>query len=1024
MGTVYRADQTAPVRRQVALKLIRTGMDSRAVQARFEAERQALALMDHPNIARVFDGGTTEAGQPFFVMELVEGEPITDHCDRRRLPVRDRLELFVSVCQAVQHAHQKGIIHRDLKPSNVLVAEVDGRPTPKVIDFGVAKAVEQRLTDLSFADTGAIVGTPAYMSPEQADPSSMDIDTRTDVYALGVILYELLTGSPPIDAKQFQRGAILEMLRMVREVDPQRPSTRLSTAEALPNIAANRNIEPARLSRLVQGELDWVVMKALEKDRARRYDTANGFASDIQRYLGDEVVEARPPSRGYRLRKFARRNRGLLATAAMVAAALLLGTAVATWQAVRARRAEKAALDAGNAALASAASEKAAKETAQAREAETRAVLDFVEGRVFAAARPEGQEGGLGYDVKLADAVRAALPFVESGFKDQPLVEARLRMTMGLSFRYLGEYETAMGQYERACALLEEHLGPGHPDTLRAKIGLLIGYERLGRIPEAIKLGEETLAIARGELGPDHPDTLSSMNYLANCYMRSGRLAEALKLYEESLALQRAKLGPGHPDTLISMGNLANAYRGTGRQAEALKLYEETLALRRAKLGPGHPITLTNMFNLANAYNEIGRRAEALKLFEETLALQKAKLGPGHPDTLMSMGNLVRVYEQAGRKAEVVKLYEETLALQRSKLGPDHPETLDTMDVLARSYSDAGRRADAVKLYEETLTLRRAKLGPDHPDTLHGMITRARTLNEVGRPAEGKKLLEESLVAIRKSRIGPNDGAIVFAGLGMLSDSLGKLGRQAEVIKLDEETLALARTKLGADHMYTQFSTARLLDNYLRRGRISEAINLGAETLTFRKAKFGPDDSRTLLSMQELAIAFSSAGRYLEALKLDEEALSLAKSRYGPGSPPTSWSMNRLARLLACLPDVRLRDPARSLELAAEATRLATANDQSACLGTLGLARYRSGDWKQSIADLQTAIGSRPSDDTTNATEAFFLAMAHWQLGEKEKAREWYGKAVAWMEIRDRDNPEMKRFRAEANALMQVEPAK
>jgi serine/threonine protein kinase len=270
MGTVYRASQTAPIKREVALKLIKIGMDSRAVLARFDAERQALALMDHPNIARVYDGGTSEAGQPFFVMELVSGEPITAYCDRKCLPVRARLELFVSVCQAVQHAHQKGIIHRDLKPSNVMVTEVDSRPSPKIIDFGVAKATEQRLTDLSLADTGAIVGTPAYMSPEQADPSSMDIDTRTDVYALGVILYELLVASPPIDAKQFKRGAILEMLRMVREVDPPRPSTKVSTSDVLPSISANRDVEPAHLKRALQGDLDWIVMRALEKDRTRR----------------------------------------------------------------------------------------------------------------------------------------------------------------------------------------------------------------------------------------------------------------------------------------------------------------------------------------------------------------------------------------------------------------------------------------------------------------------------------------------------------------------------------------------------------------------------------------------------------------------------------------------------------------------------------------------------------------------------------------------------------------------------------
>ena len=327
MGTVYRAEQTQPVKRQVALKLIKIGMDSRAVLARFDAERQALALMDHPNIARVYDGGTTEAGQPFFVMELVSGEPITEYCDRHRLSVRARLELFVSVCQAVQHAHQKGIIHRDLKPSNVMVTEVDGRPTPKVIDFGVAKATEFSLTDQSLADTGAIVGTPTYMSPEQADPSSMDIDTRTDVYALGVILYELLAGSPPIDAKQFKRGAILEMLRMVREIDPPKPSTKVSTSDALPSISANRDIEPAHLKRALQGDLDWIVMMALEKDRTRRYETANGFAADIQRHLAHEPVVAAPPSRAYRLRKFVRKHRGAVIAASLVLVTLLGGLA-------------------------------------------------------------------------------------------------------------------------------------------------------------------------------------------------------------------------------------------------------------------------------------------------------------------------------------------------------------------------------------------------------------------------------------------------------------------------------------------------------------------------------------------------------------------------------------------------------------------------------------------------------------------------------------------------------------------------
>jgi len=331
-GTVYMAEQTAPVQRKVALKIIKAGMDTRQVIARFEAERQALALMDHPNIAKVFDAGVTESGKPYFVMELVKGVPITGYCDEKRLTPRDRLELFVQVCQAVQHAHQKGIIHRDLKPSNVLVALYDGKPVPKIIDFGVAKATGQRLTEKTmFTGFGDVIGTPEYMSPEQAELNQLDIDTRSDIYSLGVLLYELLTGSPPFSHKELEKAGMLEMLRVIRECEPTKPSTKLSTAEGLPTLAANRSTEPARLTKLVRGELDWIVMKALEKDRSRRYETANGLAMDLQRYLTDEPVQACPPSATYRLRKFVRRNKRSLTMVAVVAGAILVSVGAIGW---------------------------------------------------------------------------------------------------------------------------------------------------------------------------------------------------------------------------------------------------------------------------------------------------------------------------------------------------------------------------------------------------------------------------------------------------------------------------------------------------------------------------------------------------------------------------------------------------------------------------------------------------------------------------------------------------------------------
>jgi serine/threonine protein kinase/Flp pilus assembly protein TadD len=337
MGAVWMAQQTEPVKRLVALKLIKPGMDSRQVIARFEAERQALALMDHPHIAKVLDAGTTEAGRPYFVMELVKGLPLTKYCDDHRLTPRQRLELFIAVCQAVQHAHQKGIIHRDLKPTNVLVALYDGKPVPKVIDFGVAKAAGPSLTDKTLVTGfGAIVGTLEYMSPEQAQINQLDIDTRSDIYSLGVLLYELLAGSPPFSRKELEKAGMLEMLRVIREQEPSKPSTKLSTAEGLPTLAANRGTEPAKLTKLVRGELDWIVMKALEKDRNRRYETANAFAADLLHYLRDEPVQACPPSAAYRFGKSARRNRAVITTAALVAAALVLGTVVSTWQAFRA----------------------------------------------------------------------------------------------------------------------------------------------------------------------------------------------------------------------------------------------------------------------------------------------------------------------------------------------------------------------------------------------------------------------------------------------------------------------------------------------------------------------------------------------------------------------------------------------------------------------------------------------------------------------------------------------------------------
>jgi len=597
MGTVYLAEQTAPVRRMVALKLIKIGMDSRAVLARFDAERQALALMDHPNIARVYDGGTTEAGQPFFVMELVRGEPITAYCDRQRLSVRARLELFVSVCQAVQHAHQKGIIHRDLKPSNVMVAEVDGRPTPKVIDFGVAKATEFQLSDQSLSDTGAIVGTPAYMSPEQADPSSMDIDTRTDVYALGVILYELLAGSPPLDAKQFKRGAILEMLRMVREVDPPRPSTKVSTAEDLPNIAASRDVEPAHLKRALQGDLDWIVMKALEKDRSRRYETANGFAADIGRHLAYEPVVAAPPSRAYRLRKFVRKHRGAVTPASLVLLSLLGGLgAVATVQTV------------ANTRLAAAYTELAKSRAAvqERYELATEAIKTF--------------HTGVSEDFLLK----------EDKFKN-------LRNQL---------LQSASDFYGKLGALLGKETDPAARRALAQANFELAGLtNKVGRKEDALAAhrqvlaARETLAAEPGADVETKVDVGRSLTALADLLETTGKTGEAEATYRRARSLL-ADLARSSPSTPAAQAALALTIHGIGRllwqsgkPSEAEAVYHAAIAIQQ-KLADDSPAVTefryrlaTIMINLATLLGQTGRGAEALAPIRKAQAILQKLAG-------------------------------------------------------------------------------------------------------------------------------------------------------------------------------------------------------------------------------------------------------------------------------------------------------------------------------------------------------------------------------------------------------------
>jgi serine/threonine protein kinase/tetratricopeptide (TPR) repeat protein len=1050
MGTVFVAEQSHPVQRKVALKIIKPGMDSRQVIGRFEAERQALALMDHPNIAKVFDVGTTEKDRPYFVMELVKGVPITKYCDEHRLTPRQRLELFLPVCQAVQHAHQKGIIHRDLKPSNVLVAEYDDKPVPKIIDFGVAKATGPKLTERTMhTEFGQVVGTLEYMSPEQAKLNALDIDTRSDIYTLGVLLYELLTGTTPFEKKRLHTAAFDEMLRIIREEEPPKPSTRLSDLSrpdepsrtesaaqlaahtlSLASVAANRSLEPKKLNGLVRGELDWIVMKCLEKDRNRRYETANGLAHDIENYLHDEPVLAGPPSAGYRLRKFVRRNKGPVLAAGLIVLALVGGVIGTTVGLFRANNASRAEAEQRHIAEKN-------EMTAREREAEIQAVLDFVENKVFAAAQPKDQEGGLGYDVKLVDAMKAVLPLVEKSFKDQPLIEARLRMTLGSSFWTLGEAKIADDQFQLARAVRTKQLGSDHPDTLSSSYMLALSCFDLGRNADALKLLEETLAFRKAKLGPDHQATLKTMNVLASVYSKLDRHEAALKLREETLVLQKAKLGPGHRDTLATMNNMGLAYAALGRHDDAVKLLEATLKLMKANI-PEHRFTFNCMDSLALSYQALGRHNEAVKLCEEALTFRKARLGPDHRDTLGNMVNLAQIYDALRRLDDALNLREEVLALRKAKLGPDHLDTLAIMnDVglayanldrhddavklleatltlmkanipdhrftfncmanLALSYHALGRHNEAVKLREEALAVRKARFGPDHPDTLRDMDYLAFSYDKVGRPDDALKLREEVL-ALRKAKLGLNHLAKAKLGpeqdntlarMNNLANSYDALGRHDDALKLREEVLAIRKANLGPEHPKTLSSMYNLGLSYERFGRSLEALKLKEETLALQKATLGPAHPETLRTMSSVATGYAHLGRYPDAMKLKKETLALQKVKLGPEHPDTLWSMKSLASIYRALhrypDDLKLREEVLALEKA----KLGP-DDPSTLISMANLAATyeRLGQYAEAVKLLEQAKAKLGPGRRETLVCTICLAISYVRLGRFTEAAE------------------------------------
>jgi tetratricopeptide (TPR) repeat protein len=869
-GVVYMAEQEEPVRRRVALKVIKLGMDTKEVIARFEAERQALALMDHPNIARVLDAGATDSGRPFFVMELVRGVPITRFCDENNTPTAQRLELFVQVCHAVQHAHQKGIIHRDLKPSNILVTLNDGVAVPKVIDFGIAKATGGRLTDSTlFTAFEQFIGTPAYMSPEQAVMTSLDIDTRSDVYSLGVLLYELLTGRTPFDTAELLKAGLDTMRRHIREVDPPRPSARLSTlqGEALTTTARQRQIAPPKLINLIRGDLDWIVMRCLEKDRARRYETANSVADDIGRHLHNEPVVARPPSATYRLGKMIRRHKLGFAAGAAVAAALVFGLSLSTWMFFR----EKAARERAVAAEREQTVQRQRAEAAQAEEARqrtqaeknekkardeaaiSRAVSSFLTNdilRVADSSRQDPTEAPRNPDLKVREALDRASEKVGPRFKGQPVTEAAVRCVIGSAYSGVGQYAKAQQHYERAVGLRKAALGEDDYDTLSAMDGLAASYRSQGKLAEAAALWARTVELQTRALGKHSIFRLWTMGSLASVYRVQGKFAEAAALLAESIEGLKFESGPEHPNTLHAMDSLASLYSSMGKGAESKKLRAEILEIKKRTLGPDHPDTRSS-----KAYLDLveGRYAEAEPLLAQELEEQKRTLGLDHPRTLTTMGSLAVVYAALGKHAEAATLLAQKLEAAKRAFGPEHLETLQAASILAAFYFDQRKLTEAEKVYVELLGTQKRVFGPEHPATLGTMAS--------------------------------------------LADTYSLLGRSSESRPLRDRVLEAQKRVLGPEHPKTLATMTTLTASYLTQGRYAEAAALGAETSEIKQRVLGPEHPDTLTSMSLLAAAYRSLGQAAEAAKLRVRLLEIQQRVLGPKHLATLTNLQSLAHV-------------------------------------------------------------------------------------------------------------------------------
>jgi serine/threonine protein kinase len=889
-GTVWMAEQTEPVRRRVALKVIKSGMDTREVIARFAAERQALALMDHPNIARVFDAGGTDLGRPYFVMELVRGIPITKYCDENRVSTEERLKLFIAVCNAVQHAHHKGIIHRDLKPSNIIVTLHDGVPMPKIIDFGIAKATERPLTEKTlFTQFHAFIGTPAYTSPEQMELSGLDVDTRSDIYSLGILLYELLTGRPPFDPDELMKAGLEEIRRTIREVDPPRPSHRLRTLseELLSTVARQRRTDSAKLSLLLRGDLDWIVMHCLEKDRTRRYDTANALAMDVGRYLNDEIVLARPPSSADRLRKLYRRQKLKFIAGALVALSLIAGLIASSVLLLRERAAHVRAV----AAETIQARLRQEAERGQAREASLRAEADANAHRAQMAAAKSAQVArfmtemlngvapsvALGRDTQLLrDILDTTARRLDNELAGQPAIAAELRGTLGTVHYDLGQYQTAETLLRDSLAL-HRSVSP-EPNAAVAtslhQLGTVL--YRLNKAAEAETTLQEALTIRRKLFGDEDASVADTLHQLSSVPHAQRSMNDRRALLEEALAIRKKVHGEEHPSVAQTIAALGYVAQQDLDHTTGARLHADALAMRRRLLGNEHPAVAASLDALGYSYvHEFNWKKEAEEAYAESFAIRRKMLGDQHPQTVVSLLRFAGQLNSRHADPAALAILREFVSNQRKLLPPKSPLLAPPLLALASVSQTAATNESVQELVREAHPLLESSGGPAplEPQIIEAMDFFAWSKFGANLPAEGREM-SEAAFKLARAAFGEKRGALFpTRTLGWI---YFRLGLHELAVQQFEAAVRLERSHLGPWYFLTLGETAALASCYSATNRIADALTLLEAAMDeYDRAhvnKVGTSD--IVIVMNELGYTYIASSRFDEAAAMFRRALS------------------------------------------------------------------------------------------------------------------------------------------------------